>query len=118
MSRGERKATAMDQPVARGTWVELHRIVLEPGERASRLPEETRRVPLEMRVKGFLARDARLGEEAEVVTAAGRRLRGTLARVNPAYAHGFGPPVPELLTVGAELRAILGGKDGAPEGAA
>jgi hypothetical protein len=97
----------MAERVAAGTWVELHRIVLEPGERAPRLPEDTQRVPLEMKVKGFLARAARVGEPAEIVTAAGRRLRGTLAQVSPAYTHAFGPPVPELLTVGEELRALL-----------
>jgi hypothetical protein len=101
----------MTEPVAAGTWVELHRIVLEAGERSPRLPEETQRVPLEMKVKGFLARAAKVGESAEIITAAGRRLGGTLARVSPPYAHSFGPPVPALLTVGEELRALLrGGK--------
>jgi hypothetical protein len=99
------------QRVARGTWVELRRVVLPPGERAPQVPEETQRVALELRVKGFLANDAARGEAAEVVTAAGRRLRGTLDRVLPSYDHGFGPPVPELLPVGAELRARLRGED-------
>jgi hypothetical protein len=93
--------------VAKGTWVELRAVVLAPGERAPQVPEETRRVPLEMRVKGLLVADAALGGEAEVETAAGRRVRGTLAEARPAYTHGFGPPVPELQTVGRELRALL-----------
>ena len=97
--------------VARGTWVELHRVVLPPGERAPKLPEETRRVPLELRVRGFLIADASPGESAEVRTAAGRRQRGTLDRVLPPYEHGFGPPVPELMEVGEELRAILRGEE-------
>jgi len=97
--------------VERGTWVELHRLVLAPGERAPQVPEETQRVALELRVKGFLVHDAVPGEAAEVLTAAGRRLGGTLERVLPAYEHGFGPPVPELLAVGAELRAMLRGEE-------
>ncbi len=97
----------MAERVAEGTWVELQRIVLEPEERAADLPEETRRVPLEMRVKGFLVRSAAVGEEAEILTPAGRRLQGTLDAVNPAYTHGFGPPVPELAGIGGELRARL-----------
>ncbi len=97
----------MAERVARGTWVELHRVVLAPGERAPQVPEETRRVPLELRVKGFLVEDAAAGEPAEVETAAGRRLRGTLERVLPRHEHGFGEPVPELLAVGEELRSIL-----------
>jgi hypothetical protein len=60
-----------------------------------------------MRVKGFLAAGARVGQEAEITSAAGRRLRGTLVAVNPAYAHGFGAPVPELSPVGGEVRALL-----------
>lgn len=97
----------MPERAAKGTWVELHRTVLEPGARAPHVPEETQAVPLEMKVKGILVSDAALGEETEVETAAGRRLRGTLAAIEPGYEHGFGPPVAELLAVGRELRARL-----------
>jgi hypothetical protein len=100
----------MAERIAQGTWVEIHRIVLAPGERAPHLPEETRSVPLEMRVKGFLAVPACLGEEVEIETPAGRRLRGRLVEVNPAYTHGFGPPIPELSMIGGEIRAILRGR--------
>jgi hypothetical protein len=95
--------------VAAGTWVEIRRVVLAPGERAPQVPEDTQRVPLEMRAKGFLVTDAVPGEEVEIESAAGRRLRGTLGDVNPAYTHGFGPPVPELLALGGEARALLAG---------
>ena len=97
----------MAERVVAGTWVELGRVVLPAGERAPQVPEETQRVPLEMRVKGRLTHDANVSEEAEVITAAGRRLRGTLEGVAPAYTHGFGPPTPELLAVGEELRERL-----------
>ncbi len=97
----------MAERLAAGTWVELYGRLLPPGERAPQVPEETQRVPLEMRVKGVLVHAAAPGEEAEVVTRAGRRLRGTLAEANPAYTHGFGPPVAELRAVGEELRALL-----------
>jgi hypothetical protein len=97
----------MSEPIAKGTWVEIHRVVLSSGERAPQVPEDTRRVPLEMRVKGVLAETAAIGEEVEIVTPVGRRLRGTLVSRNPAYTHGFGPPIPELTPIGAEVRAIL-----------
>ncbi len=87
--------------------MEIDRVVLPPGERAPQVPADTQRVPLEMRVKGVLAAPASLGEEAEIVTRTGRRLRGRLARVNPEYAHGFGAPIPELAGIGDEVRAIL-----------
>lgn len=95
----------------KGVWVEIHTIVLEPGERAPQVPEDTAKIPLEMRVKGFLAEPAAIGDQAEIVTAAGRRLRGRLDAINPAYRHGFGPPIPELSTIGRELRALLAQQD-------
>lgn len=97
----------MAERVMQGAWVEIHSCVLLAGERAPQVPEDTQRVPLEMRVKGFLALPARQGETAEIVTATGRRLQGTLAEVNPAYTHGFGAPLPELSTIGGEVRAML-----------
>jgi len=97
----------MAEKVATGTWVELHAIVLTAGERAPQAPEDTQHVPLEMRFKGILVEAAAIGEEAEVVTASGRRIKGTLATVNPAYTHGFGAPIPELSTVGEEVREML-----------
>ena len=93
--------------VPAGSWVEIHSIVLSADERAERIPGDTKRVPLEMRVKGFLVADAALGEQVEIITAAGRRLRGRLAQVNPPYLHGFGAPIPELRTIGTEVRALL-----------
>jgi len=97
----------MTEAVDRGTWVEIHGIILPPGERAAQVPDDTRKVPLEMRAKGFLAAPAVMGEEAEILTAAGRCLRGKLAVVNPAYSHGFGSPIPELTVIGNEVRNML-----------
>jgi hypothetical protein len=95
------------EPVRAGTWVEIARVVLPAGGRAPQVPDDTQAVPLELRAKGFLLRDAALGDEVEVETAAGRRLHGTLREASPAYAHGFGPPVAELLAAGREARARL-----------
>jgi hypothetical protein len=97
----------MADAIAQGAWVEIHRIVLPAGERAPQVPADTQRVPLEMRVKGFLAAPAALGEDCEIVTPAGRRLTGKLVEIDPGYTHGFGAPVPELLRIGEEVRAIL-----------
>lgn len=97
----------MTERVAQGSWVEIHKIALDAGERAARVPEDTRQVPLELRVKGFLVAAAALGDEAEIETLTGRRLRGRLTANNPAYSHSFGPPIPELSSIGGEVRAIL-----------
>jgi len=95
--------TAVHPAVRAGTWVEVERTVLEAGQRAPGLPEDTARVPLVLRVSGFLVADARLGEPARVRTAIGRELAGVLRAVNPGYPHTFGDTVPELLGIGAEL---------------
>ncbi len=97
----------MADAIAAGTWVEIRRIVLAAGERAPQVPADTQSVPLEMRVKGFLTAPAALGEDCEIVTPAGRRHVGNLAEIGPGYTHGFGAPVPELLRIGEEVRAIL-----------
>lgn len=97
----------MAKLVSAGTWVEIHSMVLAANQRARQIPEDTKRAPLEMRVKGFLVAAANLGEQVEIVTVTGRRLNGTLVEANPSYAHGFGPPIAELLTIGGEVRALL-----------
>ena len=98
----------MNRAAAKDAWVEIHRVVLEPGERAPQVPTDTRAVALEMTVKGFLTDAATIGDEVEIVTPAGRRMRGVLVAINPAYTHGFGPPITELSAIGKELREIMG----------
>lgn len=90
-----------------GDWVQIHIILLKPSERSERAPEDTKLVPLELRVKGFINHDAKIGEQVTITTHTGRQLSGKLIAVNPAYGHDFGRPVPELLTIGRELRALL-----------
>lgn len=97
----------MEETVKKGSWVQVHRVILPAGKRAPQVPEETQRVPLELWAKGFLQRDAHLGEEVTVRTVIGREITGTLVAVNPPYRHTFGAPVPELLTIGQELRELL-----------
>jgi hypothetical protein len=91
-----------------GDWVQIHNVILSPEERAPQVPEDTRQVPFEMWLKGFLVEEeAAIGDEVAITTVIGRQIRGTLVAVNPAYPHNFGEPVPELLTIGAELRALI-----------
>jgi hypothetical protein len=97
----------MTERAVKNTWVEVGAVVLQKEERALNLPDDTKQVPLEMRVKGFLLHDAEKGREAEIITATGRTVRGTLTEINPVYAHMFGRPIPELSPIAAEIRAIL-----------
>jgi hypothetical protein len=93
--------------IAKGSWVLIHRNILEPSDRAPQIPEDTKKVPLEMWVKGNLLADAETGADAEVITRTGRRERGTLLEVNPTYTHGFGNFVPELLEISRRARAVV-----------
>lgn len=95
----------------KGDWVKVYNIVLTSSERAPQVPEDTRNVPLEMWVKGFLAEDAKLGEKVEVETITGRKVTGELVEVDPCYDHSFGKNIPELLQIGKQLRGILFGGD-------
>lgn len=93
--------------VIKGTWVQIRQIVLKPEERAPQVPEDTKRVPLELRVNGFLSEDAKIGDEVTITSLIGRSLTGSLEKVNPRYEYDFGEPIPTLLTIGQELRQFL-----------
>jgi len=88
-----------------GDWVRIHDTVLDAGRRSDRLPPETRAVPLEMWVKGFLIDgQAGPGDRVTVETAAGRRVEGVLVDLSPSWSHGFGDHVPELDELGRRMR--------------
>lgn len=92
----------------KGEWVRIHKIVLEPEDRAPSLPEDTKKVPLEMWNKGFLLNDsAKIGEEVEIETYIGRKTSGKLVEINPYYTHDFGKCVPELLYIGRQVRSLV-----------
>lgn len=92
----------------KGDWVRIYKIVLDVGERAPNIPEETQKVPLEMWVKGFLETDeASIGDEVEIKTYIGRSVKGELLEINPYYKHDYGKLVPELLYIGNQARDIL-----------
>ncbi|MCC5911520.1 MAG: 2-amino-4-ketopentanoate thiolase [Clostridiaceae bacterium] len=98
--------------VEKGAWVRIHDIILEPSERATHLPEDTKKVPLELWNKGFLLQDATIGDRVEIRTLTDRKVTGELIEVNPHYDHDYGKFVPELLQIGLQLRGILwGGED-------
>lgn len=94
-----------------GDWVQIHNVILSAEERAPQVPEDTRQVPFEVRLKGFLVDvEAEVGEKVTVATVTGREIEGTLVAVMPGYVHNFGEPVPELLGIGHELREFLAGE--------
>ena len=97
----------MSERCARGDWVEIHYVILPAGQRAKDVPADTGKVPLEAWLKGRSQADAAVGEEIEIETLAGRKVKGTLTALNPGYTHTYGPSVPELAPIGRELRTML-----------
>jgi hypothetical protein len=91
--------------IAKGTWVEIERVLLQPEERAPNLPEDTRKCPYVLRLSGFLQEDAELGAQVRVRSLIGHEHAGVLRLVNPSYGHSFGTTIPELLTIGIQERA-------------
>lgn len=92
----------------KGDWVRIYNVILTPEQRAPQVPEDTKKVPLEMWDKGFLLEDeASIGDEVTVETYIGREISGKLIEINPFFDHDFGKCVPELLYVGRQLRSIL-----------
>ncbi|MCL2675105.1 MAG: 2-amino-4-oxopentanoate thiolase subunit OrtA [Firmicutes bacterium] len=94
--------------IKKGMWVQIRDTVLAAGERAPQVPDDTKKVPLLMWVKGYLCHDAQIGEACQITTVTGRVVRGVLEDVEPAYTHGFGAYVPELDAVRRQVKDILG----------
>jgi hypothetical protein len=95
----------------KGDWVRIHNVVLSAGERAAAVPDDTKRVPLERWTKGYLQKDANIGDEASVTTRTGRVEYGTLIDDAPHYEHSFGEFIPELQRAGDDAFAFLFGGD-------
>lgn len=93
----------------KGDWVQVHQIILKPEERAPQVPDDTKKVPLELWVKGTIQHDAAIGDTVEIKTMTGRTVTGNLVAVNPPYTHSFGEFVPELHKIDMQLREILFG---------
>lgn len=98
----------MDMDAKKGDWVRIHSVVLPAGQRAGSVPEDTQKCDLQLWNKGFLLGDsASIGDEVEVETIIGRKVKGELVEVRPYWKHNFGKCVPELLFIGKQAREIL-----------
>ncbi len=89
-------------------YVRIHRSILEAAERTGKLPEDTKSVPLEMWVKGWLQDEsAAIGDTVTVKTVVGRLETGVLLEEKPIYALNYGEYVPEILAIDQRLRGVL-----------
>lgn len=92
----------------KGEWVEIKNLILRPEERSTNLPEDTRKTPLSMWVRGFLETDkAKLGDEVEIITLAERKISGKLVEMAPRHNYDYGDTIVELIHIGEELKKEL-----------
>lgn len=91
-------------------WVRIHNVIFEPEERAPQVPEDTKKVPLELWVKGYLVDEqAEVGDMVTIKTVTGRLVNGRLIEIEPSFDHDFGSYVKELAYIGPQLRELLKG---------
>lgn len=90
-----------------GDWVQISNVVLRPDERAPQVPEDTKKEPLLLWVKGYALHAANLGEIIEITTVTSRKVQGVLTEVNPSYIHTYGDYVPELNRIREQVKACL-----------
>ena len=97
--------------IKKDTWVQIKKIILNPEDRSGSIPEETKKVPLVMWVKGFLMDDAEMNDEVKIKTVTGRLESGVLIETNPSYMHTYGKFVPEILKIDQIVKNTLFGDD-------
>jgi hypothetical protein len=97
--------------VKKNTWVQIKKVILKPEERTGNIPEDTKKVPFLMWVKGYLLTDAEMNDEVQIKTLTGRVESGTLVKINPAYMHTYGKFVPEILRIDQMVKdSLFGGE--------
>ncbi len=85
--------------IDKGTYVRIRKTVFKPEERSNNLPEETKKVPFKMWIKGYLLEDSDLFDIVTIKTITGRLETGRLKEAKPPYKHSYGDFIPEILTL-------------------
>ncbi|MFA7507344.1 MAG: 2-amino-4-oxopentanoate thiolase subunit OrtA, partial [Bacilli bacterium] len=76
--------------IKENTVVQIERVVLKSVERTGNLPDDTKRVPLKMKLKGRLVTKSNLGDYVKIVTQTNRIDEGYLIDVEPYFKHDYG----------------------------
>ena len=97
--------------IKENTWVQIEKIILPALNRAPSVPDDTKKCPLIMWVKGFLQNDANINDIVKIKTKTGRIEEGKLVQVHPSFKHSFGNYVQEFEVVDKIiLRTLYGDK--------
>ena len=93
--------------VKKNSYGEIHKVIFKAKMRTAKIPDETKNVPYEKFMKGFLLADASIGDLVKVKTITGRILEGDLVQENPTFNLGYGTFVPQIMEIKRILREEL-----------
>ncbi len=97
--------------IDKGTYVRIRKTILKPEERSDNLPEDTKKVPFKMWIKGYLMEDSDLFDIVNIKTITGRSETGRLKEANPPYKHSYGDFIPEILTLRDIIKRDIRGEN-------
>ena len=97
--------------IDKGTYVRIRKTILKPEERSDNLPEDTKKVPFKMWIKGYLLEDSDLFDIVNIKTITGRLETGRLKEENPPYKHSYGDFIPEILALRDIIKKDMRGDD-------
>lgn len=90
--------------IRKGEYVEIKITALNKNERAENLPIDTKNLPYEGKIRGYLKSDSNIGDEVIIETPIGRKVKGTLLGRVGIYEHSFGEPIRELIDIGKKIK--------------
>ncbi len=90
--------------VKKSEYVEIKIVALNKDERAENLPNDTKNLPYEGKIRGYLTSDSNIGDEVTIETPIGRKINGILLKKVGKYEHNFGEPIRELIDIGKKIR--------------
>lgn len=93
--------------IKKGTFVEIENIVLECWDRARAIPDDTKKTPLKMWVRGWVNSDCELGDKVEITTAIDRKIEGIVVESEPGYNHNFGSHISDIDYISIQARKII-----------
>lgn len=93
--------------IKKGTFVEIENIVLECDDRATSIPDDTKKTPLKMWVRGWVNSDCELGDKVEITTATNRKIEGIVVESEPGYSHNFGSHINDIDYISIQARKII-----------
>ncbi|MFK5883994.1 MAG: 2-amino-4-oxopentanoate thiolase subunit OrtA [Candidatus Izemoplasma sp.] len=95
--------------IKKNTFVRIRKTILQPDERSSSLPNDTKEVPFKMWIKGYLQEDSYLFDIVTIKTETGRFETGRLKESEPYYKHNYGEFIKEIKEIDHIIKSEMYG---------